>query len=81
MPLTMLGYLCVVPTSSKARVQAYRLRKKRGVRAVRVEFDAEQIASLIKNLYLEEAKQSDDQALQQAVQSLVCDALLGTILI
>jgi hypothetical protein len=77
----MLGYLSVVATSSKARVQAYRLRRKRGVRTVRIQFDAQQIAALIKKSYLDEPKRSDDQALQQAAQMLLSDALLGTILI
>jgi hypothetical protein len=77
----MIGYLCVMATSSKSRVQAYRLRKKRGVRTVRIQFDAQLIASMIKKGYLEEPKRSDDQALQQAAQMLLSDAALGTIVV
>jgi hypothetical protein len=70
-----------VSRSSTARVQAFRQRRSRSVRSVRVELAPDQIAALVDKGYLEVPKQSDDHALQQAVQSLVSDALLGTILV
>jgi len=71
-----------VSAPSTPRVQAYRQRKRQGVRSVRVDLTSDQIASLVdKHQYLDKAKVSDAEALRQAVQALVSDALFGEILV
>jgi hypothetical protein len=82
MPLTDLGYIAEVPAPSTPRVQAHRQRKRQGVRSVRVELTSDQLARLVdRHQYLDKSKVSDAKALQQAVQSLLSDALIGEILV
>jgi hypothetical protein len=49
---------------------------------VRVELNSDELASLVdKHQYLDKSKLTDAEALRQAVQALVSDALFGEILV
>jgi hypothetical protein len=77
-----LGYISEVSAPSTPRVQAHRQRKRQGVRSVRVELNSDELASLVdKHQYLDKSKLTDAEALRQAVQALVSDALFGEILV
>jgi hypothetical protein len=77
--LMLLGYQSMVSSTSTARVQAYRHRRKSGIWIVRIRFDELEVESLINKGYLEESKRSDNEALRAAAQMLLSDALCGEI--
>jgi hypothetical protein len=70
-------YQSIMSSTSTARVQAYRHRRKRGIRTVRIRLDALEIKALIKKGYLWESEQSDNEGLRAAAQMLLSDTLCG----